>query len=60
MSGDDVKVIKKMAKKKNLFDIISRSIAPSIYGHNFIKKALVLMLVGGVEKNLKNGTHIRG
>jgi len=60
LTGDDIKVMKKLAKKNDVFDVLSRSIAPSIYGHEYIKKALILMLLGGVEKNLENGTHIRG
>ena len=56
----DIQNIRKMSKKKNIFDLLSRSMAPSIWGHDQIKKAILLFLLGGCEKNLVNGTHIRG
>ena len=58
----DVRNINKLSKdkKKNVFDLLSQSLAPSIYGHDYIKKAILLMLLGGMEKNLPNGTHLRG
>jgi DNA replication licensing factor MCM3 len=56
----DIKNFKKISKRRDLFDLMARSLAPSIYGHEFIKKAILLMLFGGVEKNLENGTHLRG
>jgi len=36
------------------------SIGPSIQGQTDIKKGVLLMLIGGTEKNLDNGTHLRG
>ncbi|TVY25348.1 DNA replication licensing factor [Lachnellula hyalina] len=60
ITDTDIRNINKIAKKKNLFDLLSQSLAPSIYGHEFIKKAVLLMLLGGQEKNLENGTHLRG
>ena len=56
----NTKLPKTNFKKEEIFDLFSRSIAPSIWGHEYLKKAVLLMLVGGVEKNLDNGTHLRG
>ncbi|XBW37872.1 hypothetical protein QEN19_003447 [Hanseniaspora menglaensis] len=66
INENDVETIVKLAKfneyvkNDNLFNLLSRSLAPSIYGHDHIKKAVLLMLLGGVEKNLENGSHLRG
>ena len=60
ITDTDIRNINKIAKKKNLFELLSQSLAPSIYGHSYMKKAVLLMLLGGMEKNLENGTHLRG
>ncbi|KAM5348514.1 hypothetical protein ACJ41O_008338 [Fusarium nematophilum] len=60
ITDTDIRNINKVAKKKNLLELLSQSLAPSIYGHDYVKKAILLMLLGGIEKNLENGTHLRG
>jgi DNA replication licensing factor MCM3 len=60
ITDKDIRNINKMSKQKNIFELLSQSLAPSIYGHDHIKKAILLMLLGGMEKNLANGTHLRG
>eukprot|EP01084_Bolivina_argentea_P306451 529566_1 len=60
LSASEIKNIKKYSKKKNIFNILSNSIIPSIHGHSFIKKAILLQLLGGITKDLPNGTHLRG
>ncbi|XP_013393100.1 zygotic DNA replication licensing factor mcm3-like [Lingula anatina] len=61
-SADDVVKIKKFSRQKgvDVFELLSKSLAPSIHGHEYIKKAVLCMLLGGVEKVLENGTRIRG
>ena len=39
---------------------MARSLAPSIHGHDWVKKALLCQLLGGVEKILPNGSRLRG
>ena len=51
-SGDDIAKIRKFAKQRHIdvFDTLARSLAPSIHGHYYIKKAVLCMLLGGTEK----------
>jgi DNA replication licensing factor MCM3 len=60
ITPEDIRNIRKLAEKQNLLEILAKSIAPSIYGHHNIKKAILLMLLGGIEKVLENKTHLRG
>lgn len=60
ITDTDIRNINKLSKNKRVFELLSQSLAPSIYGHDYIKKAILLMLLGGQEKNLENGTHLRG
>ncbi|KAG8385313.1 hypothetical protein BUALT_Bualt03G0029800 [Buddleja alternifolia] len=59
-SSDDMKNIRKISERDDAFNLLANSLAPSIYGHLWIKKAVILLMLGGNEKNLKNGTHLRG
>ncbi|KAJ8496842.1 hypothetical protein ONZ51_g887 [Trametes cubensis] len=43
-----------------LYMKLAQSIAPEIYGHLDVKKALLLLLVGGVTKTMGDGMKIRG
>lgn len=60
LTDGDIRNINKIGKRPTIFKLLSQSLAPSIYGHDHIKEAILLLLLGGAEKNLPNGTHIRG
>merc|ERR1712212_1156572 len=49
----------KQISESNFYEKLASSIAPEIYGHDDIKKALLLLLVGGVDRN-PSGMKIRG
>lgn len=62
ITSDDVRKCKKFSRMKSVdvFQLLAKSLAPSIHGHEYIKRALLCMLLGGLEKVLPNGTRLRG
>lgn len=60
ISNEDVKEIKDLSKDKKIYEKLVSSVAPSIFGHDRVKEAIVLQLMGGVRKVKSDGTIIRG
>ena len=63
--GDEEKVkleeqIKEIAHGDDPVGTLSSAIAPEIFGHEDIKRALLLQLVGGCTRKLPDGMRIRG
>ena len=52
--------IKELAIQEDIAEKIRDSIAPTIFGMNWEKRALTLQQFGGVDKELPDGTRIRG
>lgn len=45
MTPADIKNIREIAERDDVLELLAKSLAPSIYGHDHIKKALVLQLL---------------
>src|SRR3989338_1868252 len=60
VSEEDEKEIQDLAKDPDIYERLTASIAPSIYGHEKVKEAIILQLMGGVKKRKDDGTTIRG
>ncbi len=60
LSKEDEDQILTLGKDPLIFEKLTSAIAPSIYGHEKIKAALVLQLMGGVRKKKPDGIITRG
>ncbi|MEK6940588.1 MAG: LAGLIDADG family homing endonuclease [Nanoarchaeota archaeon] len=60
INEEDKKKIQELALDPALYDRMINSICPSVYGHEDIKEALVLQLVGGVKRERPDKTRLRG
>jgi len=60
ISDEDERQIQELAADSELFKKLNKSIAPSIYGYEEVKEALVLQLFAGVRKTRSDGTVSRG
>jgi len=60
ISEDEEREIKDLARRDDVHDLLTRSIAPSIFGMTRQKESLMLQLFGGVASRAKDGTRLRG
>jgi replicative DNA helicase Mcm len=60
INDEDERAIRELAADPELMKKMVDSIAPSIWGHREVKKALAFQLFGGVKKTRSDGTKMRG
>ena len=60
ISPEDEQRIRELARRKGIVDAIVDSIAPAIWGQKTVKKGIALALFGGVQRDLPDGTKLRG
>ncbi|HEX6253356.1 MAG TPA: minichromosome maintenance protein MCM [Nitrososphaera sp.] len=60
ISAEDERQIRTIASKPDAYEKLIASFAPHIYGHEPIKEAILLLIVGSVTKRLEDGSTRRG
>mmetsp|Transcript_29073 Transcript_29073/g.71824 ORF Transcript_29073/g.71824 Transcript_29073/m.71824 type:complete len:727 (-) Transcript_29073:303-2483(-) len=60
VSPDVLSKLQQLRHEPDIYGSLAQSIAPEIFGHTDIKKALLLLLCGGVKRSLTDGIKIRG
>ncbi|OVA01375.1 Mini-chromosome maintenance [Macleaya cordata] len=57
---EELDEIQRMRNTPDFFNKLVDSIAPTVFGHQEIKRAILLMLLGGVHKFTHEGINLRG
>jgi replicative DNA helicase Mcm len=60
INDEDERQIHELSEDPKIFENLAKSIVPSVWGYEEIKKALVLQLFGGVRKQMSDGSKSRG
>ncbi|ORY28278.1 putative DNA unwinding-related protein [Naematelia encephala] len=60
LTQQEVDELKNMVNSDNIYQRLVSSIAPTVYGHEIVKKGILLQLMGGVHKQTQEGIHLRG
>jgi replicative DNA helicase Mcm len=60
ITEDEEHEIKELARRDDIHQLLTNSIAPSIFGMTKQKETLMLQLFGGVASKAKDGTRLRG
>ena len=60
ITKEDEAIIRSIASGPDVYQKLIRSMAPGILGHEAVKEAILLLLVGGPQTILPDGTKLRG
>lgn len=60
LTQQEIDELKAMVNADNIYQRLVQSIAPTVYGHEIVKKGILLQLMGGVHKQTQEGIHLRG
>ncbi|MBW2970984.1 minichromosome maintenance protein MCM, partial [Candidatus Woesearchaeota archaeon] len=60
ISDEEEQEIKELSNDPEVYEKLVQSVAPSIYGHERVKEALLLQLFAGVQKKRSDGVVTRG
>jgi replicative DNA helicase Mcm len=60
ISDEDVETIRSLSRDPEIYSKLVKSMAPTIFGMDLIKEAVILQLFGGVRKVFEDNTYIRG
>ncbi|SHO75672.1 Similar to S.cerevisiae protein MCM6 (Protein involved in DNA replication) [Malassezia sympodialis ATCC 42132] len=60
LTEEEREELEAMVVSSDIYPRLVRSMAPTMYGHEIIKKGILLQLMGGVHKQTNDGIHLRG
>lgn len=60
LTAAEIEDLKQMVHSDHIYSRLVNSLAPMVYGHEMVKKGLLLQLMGGVHKTTPEGMQLRG
>ncbi|KAI9798212.1 MAG: hypothetical protein M1825_005403 [Sarcosagium campestre] len=60
LTQSEIEDLKVMVHSDHIYSRLVNSLAPMVYGHEIVKKGLLLQLLGGVSKSTPEGMQLRG
>ncbi|EDO14516.1 hypothetical protein Kpol_278p4 [Vanderwaltozyma polyspora DSM 70294] len=60
LNSHEINELKDMVKDEHIYSKLVKSISPAVFGHESVKKGILLQMLGGVHKTTVEGIKLRG
>ncbi|KAK6203200.1 putative pre-replication complex helicase subunit [Scheffersomyces amazonensis] len=60
LTPEEIERVESISQRDDLYEVLARSLAPSVYEMDDVKKGILLQLFGGTNKTFKKGGRYRG